>query len=259
MNNKPLLRSLLGGALLLITAMPVIAQPAQSAQRGPRDSDGLRRGGRDRMERGERGPRTKSGLNRIWRDIADLEGGELALSRAQSAQVVALVLPVSKQQTLSDDAAQTLTDKIEAALTPAQRAEIDDERPRGRGKRGGPRADNERGPRPDGPPPRDGGPRDGGPRDGGPRDGGPRDGGPRDGGPRDGGPRDGRRGDGPPRLSAADREKVRPFMDALNPFYAPTGYATFKDLPAEFQKEVAARWGENRELLETLSKRAQSK
>lgn len=135
-------------------------------------------------------------LNRAWHDIADLEGGKLALSKAQSAKVVALVMSVSKQSALGDAEAQSLADNIEAVLTPAQRAEIDKDRPPG---------------------------------------------------------------DGPPRINRADFEKVRPFMDALNPFYPPTGYAGFEGLPAEFAKDIAKHYGERRALLDNLSKRAKAK
>ncbi len=261
MKNQNLSRSLAGGALLLILALPVSAQPGN---RGPRDGrDGPPRDG---MRGGpERGPRAKGELNRVWHDIADLEGTKLALSKAQSAKVIALVLPVSKQKTLSDANAQTLADKIEAVLTAAQRAQIDKEHPRGpRGGRDGrpdgpppPRDGNGRGPRPDGPPPRyddDRGPRPDGPP--------PRydDGrGPRPDGPPPGGDWHGPRGDGPPPMDRADFEKVRPFMDALNPFYSPTGYAGFKNLPTDFAKDTVKRYGERRTLLETLSKRAKGK
>ncbi len=229
MKHKFLLRSLLGGALLLTLTAPIMAQPGQG---GP--PDGMRRGP-------QRGPRAKGELNRVWHDIADLEGSKLALNKAQAAKVVALVLPISKKPTLSDANAKTLGDKIEGVLTAAQKAQIDKDHPRGmRGGRDG---------RPDGPPPRDG---KGGPP---PRDGdgrGPRGEGP----PRNGGR--GPRGDGT-RMNLEDFEKVRPFMDALNPFYPPTGYASFKSLPADFAKDVAKRYGERRTLLETLSKRAKGK
>ena len=254
MQQKPLFRPLIGGALLLILTVPALAQPGN---RGPRDGrDGPPpngRGPRDGMRGGpERGPRAKGELNRVWHDIADLEGSKLALSQSQSAKVVALVLPVSKQKTLSDTSAKTLATKIEAVLTSAQRAQLDKNRPPR-----GPRGERPPGGPMDGPPPRDeNGPRNFGtpPRDeDGPRNFGPP---PRDeDGPRDFGPR----GDGPPRMNREDFEKVRPFMDALNPFYAPTGYAGFKSLPADFQKDVARRYGERRALLETLSKRAKSK
>ena len=147
----------------------------------------------------------------------------MALSKAQSAKVVALVLPVSKKPALNDAAAKTLADKIDAVLTPAQRAAIDKDRPRGDGPRG-----------------------DGPPRDGEGR------------GPRRGPDGEGPRGDGPPRMNREDFEKVRPFMDALNPFYPPTGYAGFKQLPADFAKDVVKRYGERRALLEKLSKRARA-
>ena len=212
---------------MLMLALPVVAQPPGGGPgRGPNNGDGPRRG-----------PRAKGELNRVWRDIAELEGTGLALSKAQAARVVALVLPVSKKSALSDAAAKTLADKINAVLTPAQRAAIAKDHPRGG--------------RGDGPP---GGPRPGD-KDGGRRDGPPRDGDGR--GPRPDG--NGPRGDGPPRMNRDDFEKVRPFMDALNPFYAPTGYAGFKKLPADFAKDVAKRYGERRALLEKLSKRAKTK
>ena len=258
MKHKHLLRPFVGGALLLVLALPVGAQPGN---RGPRGrGDGPPRDGRGGPNRG---PRAKGELNRIWHDIADLEGTRLALDKAQAAKVVALVLPVSKNSALSDAAAKTLADKIGAVLTAAQNTEINQDRPRD--GRGGPRPDGDGppprdgrgGPRPDGdgpPPPRDG---RGGPRPDGDGDGPP----PRDGrdGPRDGDGR-GPRGDGPPpRMDRADFEKVRPFMDALNPFYPPTGYDGFKALPTEFAKDVAKRYGERRALLETLSNRAKGK
>ena len=212
MKYKHLLRSLLGGALLLTLNAPVIAQPGWG---GP--PDGMAGGPK-------RGPRAKGELNRVWHDIADLEGTKLALNKAQSAKIVALVLPASKQKTLSDANAKTLADKIEAVLTVAQKTAMNKDHPRGR--RGGPGGFGG----PGGPPPGEGrGPRGDGPR-----------------------------GDGP-RRNREDFEKVRPFMDALNPFYAPTGYAGFKALPAEFAKDVVKRYSERRMLLEKLSKRAKGK
>ena len=216
---------------MLMLSLPVVAQPG-GPNGGPRNGRGPDGRGGDGPRRG---PRAKMELNRTWRDIADLEGTKLALSKAQSARVVALMVPVSGKSALSDADAKTLADKINAVLTPAQRAAIDKDHPRGprgNGPRGGPRPDGQfdhrPDHRPDGPPPRDGEGR-------------------------------GPRGDGPPRMNREDFEKVRPFMDALNPFYPPTGYAGFKQLPADFAKDVAKRYGERRTLLETLSKRARAK
>ena len=189
-------------------ALPVVAQTG---------------GGREGGEGPRHGPRPKMELNRAWHDIADLEGSTLALSRAQSAKVVALVLPVSKKPALSDAAARTLADKIDAILTLAQRAAIDKA--------------HLRAPRGDGPPPRDDEGR----------------------GPRRGPDGNGPRGDGPPRMNREDFEKVRPFMDARNPFYPPTGYASFQKLPADFARDVAKRYGARRALLEKLSRRAKAK
>ena len=243
--KQPLLRSLLGGALLLMLAVPLVASPGESGSRDGRD--GPPRGPSfDGPPHEERGPSAKGELMHVWHDIAGLEGTPNALSKAQAAQVVALVVPISKNQTLSDDAAKTLADQLDDVLTDAQRAQIDEDSPRG---------------------PRDGGPRDGPPNgppdesDGPPN--GPPDGrgGPPDGPPplRDGNDERGPRGDGPPpRPSREEAEKIRAFMDALNPFYAPTAYASFKGLPDEVQQQMAERWSEDRDILENLSRRAQS-
>lgn len=239
MKRQSLLRPLAGGALMLMLALPVVAQP-----RGPRPG-GFGPGGfgPEHGDPGGFGPRPQMELNRVWHDLADLEGGNLALSKAQSAKVVALVVPVSKQSALGDAEAQRLADNIEAVLTPAQRAAIDKDHPRGPhgdGPHGGPHPGDGNGgrrARPDGPSPRDGEGR----------------------GARRGPDGNGPRGDGPPRMNREDFEKVRPFMDALNPFYPPTGYAGFKGLAAEFATDTARRYGERRALLESLSKRAKAR
>ena len=226
MKQKSLFRPLVGGALLLLLTVPALSQPPGP----PRDGRGLRDGGPGFGGPGgpRRGPRAKGELMRVWHDIAELEGSKNALSKTQSAKVVALVLPVTKKATLSDADAKTLAGKVEAVLTSAQKTAFEKDRPRSDRPRGA------RGERPPGDrPPGDGGGRGPGGR-----------------GP--GGPEG-------PRPSREDFEKVRPFMDALNPFYAPTGYASFKSLPADFQQDVIKRYKERRALLETLSRRAKAK
>ena len=240
----------LGGVLLLTAATTVYAQP-RGGHDGPPGGEFPRDGRGPDGNGPRRGPRAAHRLMGLWHELAAMENGKAPLSSAQAGKIVALVLPVSKKSTLSDADSKTLADKIEAVLTDAQRAQLRDQRP--------PRDGNGPPPRDgDGPPPRDGrGPRDGGPRGDGPPP--PRDGNgpPRDGrGPRDGGPR----GDGPPpRPGDANFEKTRAFMDALNPFYPPTGYASWKGLPTDFQKDVAKRYGERRALLEALSRKAKGK
>ena len=249
MKQPTLLRPLVGGALMLLLAVPALAQPR--GPRGGNDGPPPRRGDDRGPRRGDnRGPQDKQQLMRLWHDIDRLEASETPLSQTQAKTIVALILPASKQQTLSDEAAKTLNDKIEAVLTDEQRENLRPDRRGGaeRGERGDGPPRGERGPRPDGPPPRGEGR---GPDEDGPP---PRGEGR---GPRDGGPdKDGMR---PPRPGEAGHDEVRAFMDASNPLYPPTGYASFKSLPEDFQKGVAKRWGESRKTLEALSRKAQGK
>lgn len=238
-----------GGAVLLALTGAASAQPHGGGQpRDDRGRDGMWRNGppRDgeRRDGMRRGPRAKGELMRLWRGIDELEKNNAALSKAQAAKVVALVLPVSKRQNLSDAQAQTLSAQLKAILTPDQLAKLEGGRergPRGRGMRGG---ENRPGPR---------GGRGPGQNERGPRDGrAPEQNGR---GPRG----EGFRGDGPPpRPNAAEFEKTRAFMDALNPFYPPTGYANWKSLPSPLQQGVANRWREGRALLEALSRKSKS-
>ena len=76
------------------------------------------------------------------------------------------------------------------------------------------------------------------------------------GGPRgDGPPPDGMggpRGDGPPGMDAGAMQ----MMATMNPFYAPTGYSTFKSLPQRMQTQWLHRYQESRATLIALSRKA---
>lgn len=45
-------------------------------------------------------------------------------------------------------------------------------------------------------------------------------------------------------------------MATMNPFYAPTGYSTFKSLPARMQTNLMHRYQETRATLVVLSRKA---
>ena len=49
---------------------------------------------------------------------------------------------------------------------------------------------------------------------------------------------------------------MRAFFDGLNPFYPPTGYADWKNLPSPVQQDVARRYREGRATLESLSRQS---
>ena len=76
------------------------------------------------------------------------------------------------------------------------------------------------------------------------------------GGPPPGGmggpPPGGGRGDGPPGMDASAMK----MMATMNPFYAPTGYSTFKSLPQRMQTQLLHRYQESRATLIALSRKA---
>ena len=47
-----------------------------------------------------------------------------------------------------------------------------------------------------------------------------------------------------------------PFFANINPFYAPTGYAEWKDLPDRMQEMMDRRYKEGRATLEALSRKS---
>ncbi len=279
--------------LSLLVALPGLAQgpegrPPRDDFSPPRDDFGPPRdekrdnGKRSREMRPQRGAAMQ--LERLWRGIGRLERGENSLSKAQSQRVVSLVLPWSNQPQMSRDEAQTLRQKLENVLTATQKNEVRNARP-SPPRRGRTSGEN-RGGDFDGPP-RGGGPErdfDGPPQDRIRRDNEmgderedmdrPRGRRPRDirgenkrgeNGGEGRGPmreRGDERGDGPGRggamrgLSASEFQTVRAWIASANPFYAPTGTATWKQLPAAFQTRIARNYQENRATLEMLSRRA---
>lgn len=229
--------------LLLSSASSVLAQgrdfdgpPPGGPAFGGRPGGGL--GGPGRM----RGMGGKRNVSRLWRGIGRLEKSSTPLSKAQAKRVVAVVLPLSKRSQMSNAEADKVEAQLIAILTPAQKNTLQ----KGRGRRGG-------GDRPGGPGGRDGrGP--GGPegRGDGP-DGGRRGG--RGGGNVGGVGGPGRPGGG---MSGPRMQQMRAFMENFNPFYAPTGYSQWKQLPERMQERMTDRYKDDRAILEALSKKSRS-
>ncbi len=171
----------------------------------------------------------KRQLGALWNGVWRIEGSMAPLSPAQAKRIIAVMRPWSSKNSMTDAQAKSLVSSINGVLTASQKSVVGD---LNEGPGGGPRG---RG----GPPRGDGPPHNGGRGDGPP--------------PRDGnGPPPPRDGDGPPGMDAASRE----MMAALNPFYAPTGYSTFKSLPARMQIQLLHRYQESRATLIALSRKA---
>lgn len=257
--KKPLTSSL-GTALLVpllsfFVAFPSLAQGPGG--RPPRDDFGPRQGGMrgDGMRQGGmRRERGKMQLNRMWRGLGRLEGSKHPLSKAQAQKIVGLVIPWSKKPQMTDAQAQTLHQKLEVALTSAQKNDLDDGPPRD-GRGGGQARPAGAPPRGERPPGGFGGGFDGPPRGGRGGDDRGRGRGDREGGRGDG---EGGRGGGMRNMSDSDRQVMRTWMDNSNPFFAPTGTATWKNLPAAAQPRIARRYKESRATLEAISRKAKS-
>jgi len=188
----------------------------------PRDGRGAGgRGGRMRGEGMRRYPQMQ--LGRFLMGVGLLEkNGKNKLSASQAKKIVAAISPWRKKSSMTTSQASALNQKLTAVLTAAQKKELQGLRPQrggdGRGQRDGER----RGRR------------------------------------RDGGP-DGRRN--PPsdaeRRQMRDRmEKMRKFLVTYNPFYPPTKYAQFKQLPERMQQGVKRRFAAQEALLSQLAKKA---
>lgn len=229
--KKSLLAALCASSLLL-SRVPARAQntrPVPSLDQGV--GEALFGGPRGDERDFGRGPRDngRMSLQRAWRGVGTLSGAE-ALSTAQAKRMVALVLPWSKRPTLSQSDAQKLSAQITAVLSDAQKRRLS--APRGGMGHG----------------PERGGDFGGGGFGGGDFGRGPR---------RDDVRGEGRRaGFGGPARDAFGSGSGRAFLTTFNPFYAPTGYAAWKQLPTEQQQLLSRRYRENRATLEALSRRA---
>ena len=179
---------------------------------------------------GRNSPKRK--LGGLVRNIGELEKSKTgALTKPQAKTVVGLINPWKVKPKMTDDDAKALFIKVNAALTAKQKAELDKaaamERHFGPGDRGS-----------------GGGPGGGGP--GGP--GGPGGAG---GGPGGGAPDAARM-----KEFQAMREKMGGFFKMYNPFYPPTKYKEFKDLPERMQKSFTDRYTKRIDVLNKLAKKA---
>ncbi len=251
--------------------MPAFSAQAQKA---PRDFDGPNRPDRGRFD-GPRGPGRRGDgfgspgrrgpggggpmgmrgrddarfrLGGLWRGIGALENSETPLSKAQAAQIVALMRPWNNRAQMSEADAQKLDGQLRALLTQSQKTALENRRFAARPERG-PRERGFEGRR------FERGPRGDGPRGDGPRDGGRRDGGPPERGRRDGGPRGEGRGAG---FDPQKMETMRAQLANLNPFYAPTGLKEWKTLPPPVQQRLVDRYKDSRGILEALSRKSRS-
>lgn len=159
---------------------------------------------------------SKRQLGALWNGMWRIEGSMTPLSKAQAKRIVATVRPWSGKNSMTEAQAKSVISSLNGVLTPAQKSVVGD-------------LDKD-GPRRDGPPP---GRRGDGPPPRGRRGDGPRD-------------------DGPPRMD----ENATQMMATLNPFYAPTGYDTFKTLPPRMQTNLLHRYQEVRATLISLSRKA---
>ena len=227
-------------------------------------------------------------LRRTWRGISRLDDAQLPLSKTQARQVVAIVKPWSSKKVMNEADAGKVSGQLLDVLTAAQKTAVTsrpdfgggrrgggpggmgggpgggpggdhdgggDGRRGGPGGMGGPGGDHDGGGGRRGGPGGMGGPGGGQGGPGGGGFGGRGPGGPGGGGPGGGG--FGGRGPGGP--GDADREKIeklRPLFETLNPFYAPTGYIEWKDMPERMQQMMARHYKESRATLEALSRQS---
>lgn len=176
---------------------------------------------------GSRSNSPKRKLGGLLRNIGELEKSKTAaLTKPQAKSVVGLVNPWKAKPKMTDDDAKALFIKVNAVLTAKQKAELD--KLAAMDRRFGP------------------GERSSGPGGGGP--GGPGGG---FGGPGGGAP-------DPAKMKEfqAMREKLSGFFKMYNPFYPPTKYKEYNDLPERMQKSFTERYTTRNEVLDKLAKKA---
>ena len=163
---------------------------------------------------------SKRQLQMLWNGVWRIEGSMAPLSASQAKRLVAAVRPWSSKSSMTEAQAKSLVSTLNGVLTSTQRSVVGDLNSDGPGGRdmGGPPPDGMGGPPPDG----------------------------------NGPPPGGGRGDGPPGMNTAAMK----MMATMNPFYAPTGYSTFKSLPQRMQTQLLHRYQESRATLIALSRKA---
>lgn len=217
-----------GMAAATLLATPLWARPPG----GPDDSP---RRGMGRM-RGLRRDNSKARLEGVLMGVGSLErGGKTPLSKDQARKMVALISGWKKKSHMSDAEAQSLSGKLSAVLTSAQKNAIQQARPQNR--RGDRRGPDGRG--------------DGGRPNGGRR------GGFGGGMGRMGG---GFGGDGPTPEQRQQMQKrmqaLQNFMKTYNPFYPPTKYKEVNSAPERMRQGMTRRYEMTMALLSQLSKKA---
>jgi len=163
----------------------------------------------------------KMQLGRLWHGFGELEKGKTPLNKKQARKAVDLIKPWTKKSTMSENEATNLVAKLRDILTADQKKALKDARGGGRGEGG--RGEGRGG---------------GGER--------------RGGGDR---PRGEGRGGG----EGFDRkkmEKTMTFFKTVNPFYAPSSYKEYKELPEQMQKGMTRRYESSKAILAGLSKKA---
>jgi hypothetical protein len=203
------------------------AQPSTEGRSGGMRGEGARR--HPQMQLG----RTMTGVGMLEKS------GKNKLSAAQAKKIVSTIGPWRSKASMTSSQATNLNNKLLAVLTAAQKKELQELRPR----RGDDRLGNGSGRG------RSGQGRSGPGKGGAHREG------------RDGGPRGAQRRGTPPTEAERQQmrarfETMRQFLASYNPFYPPTKYSQFKEMPERMQESVKRRFAAQEALLSQLAKKA---
>jgi hypothetical protein len=167
-------------------------------------------------------------LGRFLMGVGMLEkSGKNKLSAGQAKKVVNAISPWRNKPTMTASHASELNTKLVALLTAAQKKALQDLRPQHWGDRRGPGQQS------------DGDGRRGGWGDRGPA------------GPHGNPPTEAERKQMRERM-----EKMRKFMLTFNPFYPPTKYSQYKDMPERMREGMKRRFEAQQTLLSQLAKKA---